>query len=259
MARRTLGPCVLTALLLVPAGARGQAAKHYESDTLHPPVKSSAKAPDVLAAGSAIVEQTNAFRKQQGRAPVKLNAELARTARYFADFMARTDKYGHTADGKQPWDRAEEHGYEYCILLENIAWEFKSTGFTTAELAKSFVQGWEKSPGHRRNMLDADVVDTGVAVAHSTHSGRYYAVQMFGRPRSAAVVFKIANNTEKEIAYTVNGKKRTLPAGYAVTHTRCRRPDLRFPNLGGRTFHPADGSRYVVAADKAGKLTVSGK
>ena len=25
--------------------------------------------------------------------------------------MARTDKYGHTADGKQPSDRATEYGY----------------------------------------------------------------------------------------------------------------------------------------------------
>jgi hypothetical protein len=48
-----------------------------------------------------------------------------------------------------------------------------------------------------------------------------------------------------------------LPAGYSVTHTRCRTPELRFPDIeGGRAFRPADGSRYVIAADKAGKLTV---
>jgi len=34
-------------------------------------------------------------------------------------------------------------------------------------------------------MLDARAVDTGVAVAQSAHSGRFYAVQMFGRRRAA--------------------------------------------------------------------------
>lgn len=43
--------------------------------------------------------------------------------------------------------------------------------------------------GHRTNMLDADVVETGVAIAPRTYKGHsdYFAVQLFGRPRSASV------------------------------------------------------------------------
>jgi uncharacterized protein YkwD len=149
MAHKTWGLGVLAALLLVVPAAYGQAAKRHEADILHPPTSASARSPDLEAVATSIIDQTNAFRKQHARAAVKVNPVLSLTARYFADIMARTDRYGHNADGKQPWDRAEEHGYEYCVLLENIAWEFKSSGFTTAELARSFVEGWEKSPGHR--------------------------------------------------------------------------------------------------------------
>ncbi len=35
----------------------------------------------------------------------------------------------------------------------------------------------------RKNMLAPEVTETGVAVARSGKTGRYYAVQMFGRPR----------------------------------------------------------------------------
>ena len=86
------------------------------------------------------------------------------TAQAFADYMARTDRYGHTADGNQPSDRAKARGYDYCIVLENIAYAFNSEGFTGEKLAGQFVTGWQNSPGHRRNMLDPDVTETGVAV-----------------------------------------------------------------------------------------------
>lgn len=53
------------------------------------------------------------------------------------------------------------------------------------ELASRYFEGWKKSPGHRRNMLEASVTDTAVAVARSARTGRYYAVQLFGRTAAA--------------------------------------------------------------------------
>jgi uncharacterized protein YkwD len=43
------------------------------------------------------------------------------------------------------------------------------------------VEGWKRSPGHRRNLLAREATQTGVAVARSDQ-GYYYAVQLFGRP-----------------------------------------------------------------------------
>jgi uncharacterized protein YkwD len=57
-----------------------------------------------------IVEKTNEFRPKQGPSTVAVNSRLADTARYFADHLAKTDKFSHTADEKQPGERAKEHG-----------------------------------------------------------------------------------------------------------------------------------------------------
>ena len=145
----------------------------------------AAHAADIPAVERAVIEGTNRFRHEEGLASVRPDSTLDRTAREFADYLARTDRFDHEADGRTPALRARAHGYDYCLVAENIAYQFDSRGFTTSALARGLVQGWKDSPGHRRNMLDKRVVDTGVAVARSAHSGRFYAVQMFGRRRAA--------------------------------------------------------------------------
>jgi uncharacterized protein YkwD len=224
--------------------------------------------PNLAEVSKQVVAATNQFRKQEGRPELKVNAELTRAAQYFADFMARTDKYSHTADDKQPWDRAAEYGYKYCIVAENIAYQFNSEGFTTRELTDGFIEGWKKSPHHRENMLDPDVDDIGVGVARSATTGRYYAVQDFGRPKSKEIKFQITNQAGDTLEYTLAGKTYSIKPDYTVTHETCRPPDLVFPFTGGaekpakekaKTFHPKPGARYVIAKDDSGKYTVQEK
>src|SRR5437016_1322189 len=87
--------------------------------------------PDLKEVEKRIIEATNEFRSKENRRELSVSPELSRAARYFADFMAQTDKYGHTADGKQPGERAKEHGYQYCLIGENIAYFFNPAGFST--------------------------------------------------------------------------------------------------------------------------------
>jgi uncharacterized protein YkwD len=88
-----------------------------------------------------IIEKTNAFRREQKLAAVEVNPRLAAAAEDFARYMARTNRFGHTADGSRPADRAAKHGYAYCIIAENIAYQYRSQGFTAAELAEALFQG----------------------------------------------------------------------------------------------------------------------
>ena len=147
----------------------------------------SVRSPDIARVEKLVFEATNQFRRDQGVGPVEADARLGKAARDFARYMARTDKYGHDADGKQPADRARSHGYDYCVIAENISYQLNSAGFDAPELAGLYFEGWKRSPGHRRNMLDAEATDSAVAVARSDRTGRYYAVQMFARPRSACM------------------------------------------------------------------------
>jgi hypothetical protein len=114
-----------------------------------------------------------------------------------------------------------------------------------------FTKGWERSPGHRKNLLDPDVLETGVAVAVSENSGICYAVQMFARPTSATINFQIENNTDDDVSYRIGNKSVTLhPDGTDVV-PQCIPTDVVFtwPESEGQsaTFHPADGDRFIIS------------
>jgi hypothetical protein len=177
------------------------------------------------------------------------NDKLTATARAFAGWMAATDFYGHEADGRQPWDRAKAHGYDYCEVAENIAYAWRTTGFGTDDLVKEFVDGWKNSPGHRRNMLDPDVTETGVAVARSADTGIYYAVQLFGRPKSLEIDFKITNRSGTAVRYKVADKVYDLPPRTIMTHEACKPVEVTLLAADGSaaaTVKPGKGDRYAV-------------
>ena len=269
-------PCWSSALLLglLTAACAAEMADGRDSSLDEPAAQSartasdkSQKQPDPTALVRGIVERTNAFRKEHGREPVKPDPQLTKASQYFADYMAKTGKYGHTADGKQPADRAQAHGYAFCIVLENIAYQYNSAGFETADLAEKFFTGWLESPGHRKNMLDADVQHTGVAVARAGN-GTWYAVQMFGRPKSAQIAFKLTNPGERPVRYSIGEERFTLEPNWTRSHTRCRPGDVAFVAAGGdgakpdgkstkgETLRPANGSHYEVTVDASGNVRV---
>src|SRR5271157_1329742 len=68
----------------------------------HSQVDVEVKSPDLGEVTRIIMEGTNRFRKQEGRDELKSQPQLAATARDFADFLARTGKLSHEADGSDP-------------------------------------------------------------------------------------------------------------------------------------------------------------
>lgn len=145
---------------------------------------------------SAIVRRTNEFRKDHELSALSREPSLADAAKRFAQYMARTEKYGHRADGRTPAKRAKAAGYEYCVVRENIAYRTNTGEVSADSLTDVFVEGWIDSPTHRENMLAEHVTQTGVGVA--TDGGvTYYAVQLFGRPKSASIQLKITNRSDK--------------------------------------------------------------
>jgi len=206
--------------------------------------------PDLGDAERLIIEKTNDFRAGQRLAATKADPQLADAAHDFAAFMARTDRYGHDADGRSPADRAQARGYAYCALAENIAFLSNPAGTSTDALVNTVVEGWKQSPTHRRNMLLPEVVDTAVALAQSPTSQRYYAVQLFGRPRSAMVRFSVINRTPSPARYRLAGQSFDLPAGATRNHEQCRAGslDVGTGSKSGSPIEPVDGKRYTLEA-----------
>ena len=219
-------------------------------------VAAGAQAPraDLSRVEALIVEQTNAFRRGQGLAPVHPEGRLTASARYFADYMAHHGRFAHDADGREPGARASHHGYEYCLVAENIAYQQSSADFGTAELTTRNVEGWKASPGHRRNMLSPHATDTGVAVARGTN-GRYYAVQMFGRPKSASIEFRITNSAGDAVRYRLGGRDYTLSAGDARIHTQCTPEELVLASARDPAHAkamPRNGDRFIAVREPGG-------
>ena len=218
------------------------------------------KEAEISAVKALIVKQTNRFRKGEGLEPVGPNKALNKTSQRFADFMARTKKFGHTADGRLPSERAQAQGYQFCIVSENIAYQFRSEGFSTEELGKVFVMGWEKSPEHRKNMVDPGVVEIGVGVAQDPASRVYFAVQMFGRPKSMGIRFQLVNESDQTVHYLLSNRegrqKYSLPPQLIRTHESCRPTTLELSELEIET-RISGGTRYTVGSGKKGGLTLT--
>ena len=236
-------------LLAVLAGGGAEAA----------PLAHGQQIADPAGVAALVVQQTNRFRAQNKLAPLQVDRTLAQAAQRFAEFMASNDLYGHEADGRAPADRARAEGYDYCAVAENISYQFSSRGFATDELAERFMEGWEQSPGHRRNMLLPEVVDIGVGIARSDRTRRYYAVQMFGRPKTASARFEIANRSDVAVRYELDQQPYTLPPRVTRTHEGCFSGALKMTWPDGTAspgFQPRAGGRYTVQRDEAGLLRV---
>ena len=218
--------------------------------------------PDLPQTERAIVEMTNAFRRESKLAEVKPNAALTAAARAFAEYLARTGKFAHEADGRQPAERAEASGYRYCRVAENLAMNLDSRGFQTLALAGAAVEGWKNSPGHRANMLQRTVTEIGVAIARAPDPDpKFISVQLFGRPESLKVEFRIENRTGTAVRYALGEETHTLPVRAVVTHTSCDPEQLSFEQAGAapQRLEPRNGDRFVVRSGTAGAVDVERK
>jgi uncharacterized protein YkwD len=243
------------------ATAYGQVIAHRDFDVLQvAPARASDDGVERASAIKRIVESTNRFRRGEERGQLRPNNKLAEAAQEFAEYMARTDRYGHEADGRTPAERVLARGYEYCLLAENIAMRYSTAGYETEPLADGFVQGWIDSPEHRKNMLDPDVTQIGVGLAMSDESGRYYGVQIFARAKSEAIEFAVVNRTRIDVEYELGDQKFSLPARMTRTHSRCRPPELTVPlsqqlsQQKPQTIAAKNGGRYVIEQGGEGVL-----
>lgn len=205
--------------------------------------------PDLPAAEVAIVEMTNAFRARNGLAPVVRNPKLNAAAAAYARTLTAYKGLSHTADGTTAAQRIGAVRYNHCQIAENLASLLDSRGFTASEYARSAVEGWENSPGHRRNMLLPHVTEIGVGIARApTKEPKYIAVQLFARPATFKYRFKVVNRAQHAITYALNGENNTIEPREIVTHTACTPGTLAF-NQGvdtSRTFAAQGGDVFAI-------------
>jgi len=151
-----------------------------------PAPESGGRSVEVNGYEQKVIEATNAFRGSRGLAGLRPTVTLIRIAQGHARNMARQDRYGdsdrngHVLDGRDMEFRIRAGGYAFARVAENVGYQLNRR-----DPVASMMQGWRESAGHRRNMLLEEITQIGVGAAQG-RSGRWYFVQLFGRPAEPA-------------------------------------------------------------------------
>src|SRR5262249_28454235 len=99
----------------------------------------------------------------------KLSPLLSKVARAHSANMASQKKLSHFLDGKGPDVRIKEAGYKFATWAENIYY-----GSDNAKVAQESGKWWMNSKGHRANILNPKLRETGVGVVRGEDGKAYF-------------------------------------------------------------------------------------
>jgi len=137
-----------------------------------------------------IINLTNQQRLDAGLSQLELNPLLSQAARAKAQDMLAKQYFSHySPSNTSPWYWFKQSGYEYAYAGENLAMDFVR--------AEDVMSAWMASASHKRNVLNSDYSQIGLAVLEGDFKGAKttLVVQMFGTP---APKTKLAETTTTE-------------------------------------------------------------
>ena len=140
-----------------------------------PEVTSPAGAADAMK--QDIVDRTNALRKENGIAALRVNGKLMQAAQVRAEEMAASGVYSHTRPDGRKYNTVTDCPY----IGENIHCiaDWATQGKTVSEVA---VWSWNRSDGHQKNLLNQNYAEIGVGLARGVNGNGdecWYCVQLF--------------------------------------------------------------------------------
>ena len=143
------------------------------ADIEDPEAPSSVESDDrSTSAIQQVLNLVNNERSKAGARPLRLHSRLNAAAQAHSNDMARNNFMGHTgSDGSKMTDRMKRYGYNYRWAGENVAAGQKS--------ARAVMRAWMNSSGHRKNILNPNFRDIGIAYAQGGRYGIYWT-QVFG-------------------------------------------------------------------------------
>lgn len=138
----------------------------YPGDRLTIPTLSSS----VQSYEQEVARLVNVERAKAGLAPLTLNWELSRVARYKSQDMKDNRYFAHNSPTYgTPFQMIRSFGLSYRTAGENIA-----MGYATPA---AVMNGWMNSSGHRANILNASYTQIGVGYVAE---GNYWTQQFIG-------------------------------------------------------------------------------
>ena len=155
----------------------GEAPVKDEAADSAPQPETTASADDADAMKQDIVDRTNALRKENGVAALRVNDKLMQAAQVRADEMAAHTAYSHTRPDSQKFNTITDCPY----MAENI---HRIADWTLSEqtLAEQAVADWNASTTHHKNMLNPKLSEIGIGLARGVNDNGnpcWYCVQLF--------------------------------------------------------------------------------
>ena len=142
-------------------------------------LSSSAAVESRSTSRTEILDAMNRERAAKGLRPLKLNAELSLAASDRIRDMFAKNYFAHVSpDGLDPFVWAEQRGYDYRLIGENLAVGFRG---------QAVVDGWMRSRGHRENILQRGFQEVGIAIVEGAPRRGYRGptvVAMYGTERA---------------------------------------------------------------------------
>jgi hypothetical protein len=96
----------------------------------------------------------SSYRAQNGLGRVRVNSKLIAAAADYARAMGTRDKISHSIGGSLP-KRIVAEGYDWGAAAENLGAGYGSLN--------DVIAGWKASAGHRKNLLNPNVTEMGIA------------------------------------------------------------------------------------------------
>jgi uncharacterized protein YkwD len=121
-----------------------------------------------------LVDGHNKERTKAGLGPLKLESHLVEAAQVHARDMAEHLVMTHDgSDGTNSAERVARAGYHYLTTGENVAMGYRTV--------KEVMKVWMESPPHKKNILNGEYTEIGVAVAYGEDGKPYWCTE-FGKP-----------------------------------------------------------------------------
>jgi uncharacterized protein YkwD len=137
--------------------------------------------------------RVNQIRRSAGLRLLARNRALDLAAQVHAEDMARYNFMSHFgSNGSSPAARIRAAGYPWINWAENVA-----VGYATPA---AVMNGWMNSPGHRRNILNANLREIGIGFVRAPGTGwRTFWCQDFGT-RRGGTISAVENTPEPDFA-----------------------------------------------------------
>ena len=155
----------------------GEAPAKDEAADSAPQPEVTSPAGDADAMKQDIVDRTNALRKENGIAALRVNDKLMQAAQVRADEMAAHTVYSHARPDGQKFNTVTD-----CPYMAEIIHRIADWTLSEQTLAEQAVADWTTSATHNKNMLNPKLSEIGIGLARGINDNGnpcWYCVQLF--------------------------------------------------------------------------------